>query len=399
MDLNFSEQDRAFRDEVRQFLAERLPADIKRRVARGASYLPKQDHLTWMKILYDKGWIAPNWPVEYGGTGWTATRKHIFEAECAAADCPRVSPFGLSMVGPVIYSFGSQDQKDRFLPRILASEDWWCQGYSEPGAGSDLASLRTRAVREGDHYVVNGHKIWTSGAHNADWMFCLVRTNPDVKPQAGISFLLVDMKDPGITVKPIISMDRSHYLNEVFLDDVRVPVANRVGEQDKGWTYAKFLLGHERAGIAGVGKSRHRLDRLKDIARAELADGRPLLDDPAFRAKIAEVEVDLTGLDYTNLRNLARDDAGGGPGPESSILKIKGTEIEQAINGLLVEALGYYGAPHEMAMLQPDRNEPSIGPEHGVGLVPEQLLRRASSIYGGSNEIQKNIIAKMVLGL
>ena len=399
MDLSFSAADLAFRDEVRALLRDRLPADIRRRARRGWSYLPKQDHVTWMKILYEQGWIAPNWPVEYGGTGWTATQKHIFEEECAFADCPRIVPFGLSMVGPVIYTFGNQAQKDHFLPRILASEDWWCQGYSEPGAGSDLAALRTRAERQGDHYLVNGHKIWTSGAHHADMMFCLVRTDPDVKPQAGISFLLIDMKSSGITVKPIISMDHSHYLNEVFLDDVLVAVENRIGEENKGWTYAKFLLGHERAGIAGVGKSRHRLARLKDIARAERIDGRPLVTDPAFGRKIAEIEVELTGLDYTNLRNLAGDDAGRGPGPESSILKIKGTEIEQTINGLLIEALGYYGAPHEIETLRPDWNEAPIGPEYGVGLVPENLLRRAASIYGGSNEIQKNIIAKMVLGL
>lgn len=399
MDLAFSDEELTFREEVRAFIRDKLPPDIRERARRNWANLPKEDHVTWQRLLYERGWIAANWPVEYGGTGWSPAQKFIFEEECAKASCPRIVPFGLSMVGPVIYTFGNREQKDRFLPRILKSEDWWCQGYSEPGSGSDLASLRTRAVLDGDDYVVNGLKTWTSGAHKANWMFCLVRTDPDVKQQEGISFLLIDMKSPGVTVRPIISMDESHYLNEVFLDDVRVPRANLIGEEGKGWTYAKFLLGHERTGIAGVGRSKHRIQILKDIARQEKSDGRPLLEQADFARKVAALEFDLTALEFTNLRVMAGDNAGQGPGSESSILKIKGTEIEQAMNELLVEALGYYAAPYERDWLRPDWNEPPVGPDYAPGLMPEHLLRRASSIYGGSNEIQKNIIAKMVLGL
>ncbi len=399
MDLKLTPEEEAFREEVRAFIRDHLPPEIRARAERNWANLPKHDHVTWQRILYDKGWIAPNWPVEYGGTGWTPMQKYIFEEETARAYCPRVVPFGLSMVGPVIYSFGNQAQKAHYLPRILKSEDWWCQGYSEPGAGSDLASLRTRAVADGGDYVVNGHKIWTSGAHKADMMFCLVRTDPEVKPQAGISFVLIDMQSPGIAVKPIISIDGSHYLNEVFLDDVRVPRVNLIGEEGKGWTYAKFLLGHERVGIAGVGRSKHRIGILKAIAAEERQDGDRLLGDPGFAAKVASVEFDLMALEVTNLRVLAEDAKGNGPGPESSILKIKGTEIEQGINELLLEALGYYALPHETDWLRPDWNEEPVGPAYALGVLPEHLLRRAASIYGGSNEIQRNVIAKMVLGL
>jgi alkylation response protein AidB-like acyl-CoA dehydrogenase len=399
MDMNFTAEDRAFRDQVRQFLRDKFPDHIREQTIRTPSYVSKEDTRTWHKILYEQGWIAPNWPVEYGGTGWTITQKHIFSEEFQAAHCPRLSPFGLTMVGPVVYTFGTDEQKQRHLPPILSGDLFWCQGYSEPGSGSDLASLRTRAVRDGDHYVVNGQKIWTSHAHHADWIFCLVRTDPDVKPQEGISFLLIDMTSPGLEVRPIVSIDGQHYLNEVFFNDIRVPAENRVGEEGKGWTYAKFLLGNERTGIAGVSKSKTKVEHLKEIARAERDNGAPLWDDPDFRARLAAVEAKLTALEFTDLRTLSQVAAGREVGPEASILKINGTEIEQALNEMLIEALGNYAAPYELDSLRADANVDPVVPEHGVGLMTERTLRRAASIYGGSNEIQRNIIAKRVLGL
>nr|RAV93307.1 pimeloyl-CoA dehydrogenase large subunit [Aerococcus mictus] len=341
---------------------------------------------------------VPHWPVQYGGTGWTLTPRYIWNEENARAETQPLLPFGLSMVGPVIFSYGNEEQKKRFLPGILSGDDWWCQGYSEPGAGSDLASLKTRAVRDGDHYIVNGHKIWTTLAQYADWMFCLVRTDPAAKAQEGISFLLIDMKTPGITVRPIITMDGAHEVNEVFLEDVKVPVENRIGEENKGWTYAKFLLGNERSGIAGVSRSKKAIERLKTIATAELLDGSPLIKTDEFSRKIAEVEIDLTALEVTELRTLAAESRGKGPGPEASILKIKGTEIQQRITELTVEAVGNYGMVQvptgEMA-----GNDFVPGPEYGQGAAQNYFNMRKTSIYGGSNEIQHNIIAKMVLGL
>ncbi len=313
------------------------------------------------------------------------------------------------MVGPVIYTFGTPEQKARHLPRILASEDWWCQGYSEPGAGSDLASLRTRAELRGEDYVVNGQKIWTTTAHLADWMFCLVRTRTEGKPQAGISFLLIDMRTPGITVEPIITMDGQHTLNQVFLEDVRVPRGNLVGRENEGWSIAKFLLGHERTGIAGVAASKRRLAHLKTIARAEGADGRPLLEDPGFSRRVASVEVRLRALEVTDLRNLASEgggeaQGGGGaadrypPGLMPSLLKISGTEIQQEIAELLVEALGYYALPYAPVRIEGGSNRPPLGPDYGAGLVEEHLHGRAATIYGGTNEIQRNIMSRMILG-
>lgn len=331
MDMTYSEADLAFQAEVRQFFEENLPKPVREIVRRTPSYVSKEDMMAWHKALYNKGWIAPAWPVEYGGTGWTPTQKHIFSEEYGAYDAPRLSAFGVTMVGPVIYTFGTQAQKDQYLPKILNGEELWCQGYSEPGAGSDLASLQTRAVQDGDEYVVNGQKIWTSQAHKADRIFCLVRTDPDVKKQEGISFLLIDMKTKGLTVKPIISIDGGHYLNEVFFDDVRVPLANRIGEENKGWTYAKFLLGHERTGIAGVSKSKQKVKKLKEIAGVERNEGGALIDDHAFKSRISKVEVSLSALEITNLRMMASLAGGGNPGPESSTLKISGTQIEQEI--------------------------------------------------------------------
>lgn len=395
MDLNFRREDRDFQNQVRRFVKENLPADIRDRIHRGAPYR-KADAVTWQKILNVKGWGAPHWPKQWGGTGWTATQRYLFDEE-TAGECPPQSPFGLSMVAPVIYTFGNDSQKARYLPRILNADDWWCQGYSEPGSGSDLASLKTRAVADGDFYLVNGHKIWTTQAHEANMIFCLVRTNTETKPQLGISFLLIDMTTPGITVRPIITLDEGHTINEVFFDNVRVPRENLVGEEGKGWTYAKFLLGFERTGIAQVAHSKHRLAKLKEIAKAELCHGRPLIQDNDFRVKLSEVEIELMALEYTNLRILADSERGKTPGPEASMLKVRGSEIGQKLTELAVEALGNYAAPYDPA--REGRNEPPIGPAYGEGLMRSFLYGRAYTIYGGSNEIQRNIIAKMVLGL
>ncbi|MDZ4381714.1 MAG: acyl-CoA dehydrogenase family protein [Parvibaculum sp.] len=395
MDMRFSPEELAFRDEVREFIANNYPQEL-RGSRRGE--MSKEDILKWHRILYKKGWVVPHWPVEYGGTGWTITQRYIWNEENARAETTPLLPFGLSMVGPVIYTFGNEEQKKRFIPGILSGDDWWCQGYSEPGSGSDLASLRTKAVREGDHYIVNGSKTWTTLAQHADWMFCLVRTDPNVKQQEGISFILIDMKTPGITVRPIITMDGSHEVNEVFLEDVKVPAENLIGEENKGWTYAKFLLGNERSGIAGVARSKKAIERLKKLANAELVDGTPLMKTDEFSRKVAEVEIDLSALEVTELRTLAAESRGRGPGPEASILKIKGTEIQQRITELAVEAVGNY-ALVEAPRLEVTGNEFVPGPEGSQGLAQDYFNMRKTSIYGGSNEIQHNIIAKMVLGL
>ena len=394
MDLSFSPEEEAFRRDVRAFIADAKPKLPDIGAAESADRT-KEEYLAWHKLLYKKGWVAPLWPKEYGGTGWNVTQRYIFNEECANAETPTTLPFGLNMVAPVIFTYGNDEQKKKFLPRILSGEDWWCQGYSEPGAGSDLASLRTKAVREGDYYIVNGQKTWTTLAQFADWIFCLVRTNPDVKQQEGITFLLIDMKSPGITVKPIIVLDGAREVNEVFFDNVKVPVANRVGEENKGWTYAKFLLVNERSGIAGVARSKKAVERLKEIAGAELLDGKPLIDDDEFSRKIADLEIDLAALEYTELRTLAAESKGQMAGPESSILKIRGTEIQQRITELTVEAIGYYAYPNERAL---GSNE-FIGPDYALGQAGRYFNVRKASIYGGSNEIQRNIIAKAVLGL
>ena len=397
MHLDFSPEDLAFQREVRAFISENYPASLRGKQDEGDE-LSKEDFLSWHRVLAKKGWVAPAWPVEYGGTGWTATQKYIWSEETASADCVRLMPFGLSMVGPVIYAFGTPEQKARFLPGILSGDDWWCQGYSEPGSGSDLASLRTKAVREGDEYVVNGQKTWTTMAQHADWGFLLVRTNPDAKQQEGISFLLIDMKSPGITVRPIITLGGEHEVNEVWLEDVRVPVDQRIFEENKGWTCAKFLLAHERTGIAGVASSKRGIEKVKTIARTELDGDRPLIANPFFRRKIAELEMDLTALEYTELRSLAGESAGKGPGPESSLLKIKGSEIQQRLTELSLEAVGHYGAPYFRGFGEGD-NEHPIGPDYAHRAAPTYFNARKTTIYGGSNEIQRNIIAKMVLGL
>jgi pimeloyl-CoA dehydrogenase large subunit len=402
MDLRFTPEENAFRAEVRAFMKEKLPPAIRTKIIEGG-HLGKEDLVAWTRILNAKGWAVPHWPKQWGGTGWGPVELYIFRDEMQQAPAPEPLPFGAYMVGPVIIAFGNDAQKKRFLPRIANLDDWWCQGFSEPGAGSDLASLKMSAKRAGDHYVVNGQKTWTTLAQFADWIFCLVRTEPAAKKQEGISFLLIDMKTPGITVRPIQTIDGGHEINEVFFDDVKVPAENLVGEENKGWNYAKFLLGNERSGIARVGASKSRIRRLKQLAAIEQSGGKPLLADERFRAKIAAVEVELKALEMTQLRVVAAErsrDGNNKPDPASSILKIKGSEIQQIITELLLEVVGPYALPDQVAHDESDRwNEPPVGPEWAGPLAPQYFNNRKTTIYGGSNEIQKNIIAKAILGL
>jgi pimeloyl-CoA dehydrogenase large subunit len=401
MDLRFTPEELAFREEVRAFLRDNLPEEIRRKMV-DARKLAKEDIVAWQRILNKRGWAVPSWPVEWGGTGWTPVQTYIFNDEMQQAPAPQPLAFNVSMVGPVIAAFGSEAQKKRFLAGAANLDDWWCQGFSEPGAGSDLASLKTSAKREGDHYVVNGQKTWTTLAQYADWIFCLVRTDPAAKKQEGISFLLIEMKTPGITVRPIVTIDGGREVNEVFFDDVKVPVENRVGEENKGWDYAKYLLGHERTGIARVGVSKERIRRIKELAAMERVGDRPLIEDERFREKLAAVEIELKALEMTQLRVVAaeRRREKGTPDPASSILKIKGSEIQQATTELLMEVVGpyalpYQGSPEDDALT----NEPPVGPDWAGPIAPTYFNWRKISIYGGSNEIQKNIIAKAILGL
>ncbi|MGN6471021.1 MAG: pimeloyl-CoA dehydrogenase large subunit [Rhizobiaceae bacterium] len=400
MDLRFTQEENAFREEVRAFLKEKMPEDIRKRMIDGES-MDKDDLVRWTRILAEKGWAVPHWPVEYGGTGWGPMKQYIFLEETQKWPAPQPLAFGVNMVGPVIYTFGSAAQKKQFLPRIVDLTDWWCQGFSEPGSGSDLASLKTRAVRDGDYYVVNGQKTWTTLAQYADWIFCLVRTDPEAKKQEGISFLLIDMKTPGIEVRPIVTMDGGREINEVFFTDVKVPAENLVGEENKGWDYAKFLLGNERTNIARIGISKQRVARIRELAALEMSGGKPLIEDQRFREKLASIEIDLKALELTQLRVVAADakrGKTGKPDPASSILKIKGSEIQQATTQLLMEVMGPYAMPYQPAT--EDRwNEPPIGPDYAAFAAPTYFNTRKVSIYGGSNEIQKNIIAKAVLGL
>lgn len=399
MNVDFSEQELAFQKEVRKFLAEKLPKDISEITKQGLHY-SKDMFVRWQKILAEKGWAALNWPVEYGGTGWSSTQKYIWNVECAKAGAPGVIAFGMSMVAPVIYSFGSEVQKKQFLPSILNSDIWWCQGYSEPNAGSDLASLKTTATSDGDDYIVNGTKTWTTLGQYADWIFCLVRTGaPEEKNQKAISFLLIDMNTPGITVSPIYMLDEEHEVNEVHFDNVRVPKENRIGEEGKGWTYAKVLLTHERTGIAGVANSQEKLAQVKALAADTNDFGGSLMSNPTFAHKVAELEIDLLALEYTELRTLAAVNTGKAPGPESSILKIKGTEIAQKIDELRVEIAGYYAIPFVRDQFEHSYDGLSIGPDSAANSAPIYFNQRKTTIYGGSNEVQKNIICKAVLGL
>ena len=398
MDLALKPEHKAFADEVRAFVHKTLSPAIKAKTFSGKHY-GRDDHVEWQQALGRQGWLPYTWPKKYGGPGWDVTQRFMFENVLAEEGAPRIIPFGVKMVGPVIYTFGNDEQKERFLPGIRSSEVQWCQGYSEPGAGSDLANLRTRAVREGDHYIVNGQKTWTSFAHWADWIFCLVRTDPDTKPQEGISFLLIDMKTPGVTVRPIIMMDGAHHVNDVFFDNVKVPIANRIGKEGEGWTCAKFLLANERLGIAEVPASKRGVRSLRDIARTEPQDGRTLADDPAFVAKIAEIDLQVQALEMSELRALSTMALGGAPGPEVSTLKIRGSEIQQRLAELAMEAVGEYAQPYQPGMLFQNTNETPIGPDHAPPAAPRYFNMRKTSIYGGSNEIQKNIVSKMVLGL
>ena len=401
MDLRFTPEELAFRDEVRTFMRTALPADIRSKLVEGRR-LKKDDLVVWQRILNAKGWAVPHWPAEWGGRNWTPTQHYIFLEELQQAPAPPPLGFGVTMVGPVIIAFGSEAQKKRFLPRIANLDDWWCQGFSEPGSGSDLASLKTSAKRSNGHWVINGQKTWTTTAQYADWIFCLVRTDPAAKKQEGISFILIDMKTPGITVRPIVTIDGGREVNEVFFDDVKVPAENLVGQENKGWDYAKFLLGNERTGIARVGMSKERIRRLRELAALERADERPLIEDERFRAKIAAVEVELKALEMTQLRVVAaeRNRKGNRPDPASSILKIKGSEIQQTISELLLEVVGPYALPYQPEYLDEERwNEPPVGPDWAPSLAPTYFNMRKVSIYGGTNEIQKNIIAKAILGL
>ncbi|GAB3628894.1 Putative acyl-CoA dehydrogenase FadE17 [Pandoraea terrae] len=402
MDLNFTLEEEAFRADVQRFLQEKLPQRLSDTVHNGQQ-LTRADMVEWHAILNQQGWLANHWPEQYGGPGWNAVQKFIFENECALAGAPRIVPFGVNMLGPVLIKYGSEAQKRYWLPRILDGSDWWCQGYSEPGAGSDLAAVKTTAVRgtdaDGAHYVVNGQKTWTTLGQYANMIFCLVRTATDVRKQEGISFLLADMNTPGVEVRPIITLDGEHEINEVFFTDVRVPAENLVGEENKGWTYAKYLLTYERTNIAGVGFSVAAMERLRKVAAKVTRRGRPLADDPLFAARLARVEIDLENMKTTNLRVIAAVAGGGVPGAESSMLKIRGTEIRQEISSLMRRAMGPYAQPFIEEALHGGYDGQPIGPEEAATAAAQYFNNRKLSIFGGSNEIQKNIISKMILGL
>ena len=400
MHVSFTTEENDFQKEVNSFFNEKYPADIKEKQNRSVP-LEKEDFIRWQKTLYEQGWAAPNWPVEYGGTGWTPVQKYIFANENAKANAPAIVPFGLGMVGTVIYTYGNEAQKKKFLPGILASDVWWCQGYSEPGSGSDLASLKMKAERVGNEYVLNGTKTWTTLGHMADWIFCLVRTSSDVaRRQEGISFILVDMATEGVSVKPIITIEGDREVNEVHFENVKVPAENLIGEEGKGWTYGKVLLQHERTSIAGVARSQYRLSRLKEKIRNSDNTQPSLTGDNDFLKKIGQLEIELKALEFTELRTLAAVSVGKAPGPESSLLKIRGTEIQQKLDELFMEAAGYFSLPYV-----PQQYNLNSDPEEHVGFGADSVSslvyfnNRKASIYGGSNEIQKNIIAKHVLGL
>jgi alkylation response protein AidB-like acyl-CoA dehydrogenase len=398
MDLSFTPEEEAFRAEVRQFLKDELPERLSAQV-RDGQRLSKADMEAWHAILNRRGWLANHWPEQWGGPGWSAVQKFIFELECALAHTPRIVPFGVGMLGPVLIKYGNEAQKRYWLPRILSGEDWWCQGYSEPGAGSDLAGVKTTAVLQGDHYIVNGQKTWTTLGQHANMIFCLVRTNREAKKQEGISFLLIDMNSPGVEVRPIITLDGEHEVNEVFFTDVKVPAENLVGEPDKGWTCAKYLLTYERTNIAGVGFSVAGLEKLKAAASRVMHKGKSLLQDPLFAARLAKVEIDLENMKTTNLRVIAAVAGGGVPGAESSMLKIRGTEIRQELLSLMRRAMGPYALPFVEAALHAGYEGPWSGPDEAKAAAAQYFNYRKLSIFGGSNEIQKNIISKMILGL
>ena len=404
LDISFSDEDRQFQKEVRAWLEEAWPADMRDKQAKSAlGRLSKEDHVAWQKRLAEKGWAATNWPTEFGGASFTPTQSYIFDLERARVGAPNVMPFGITMVSPVIMKFGTQEQKDRFLPSILNSDIWFCQGYSEPGSGSDLASLKTKAEDKGDHYLVNGVKTWTTLAQYADWIFCLVRTSNEAIPQLGISFLLIDMKTPGIDVKPIITLDEPQAgfqeINMVYFNDVKVPKANLVGEEGKGWTCAKYLLEFER-GNAYSPALQGAMQHLESFAKAELdSDGKPYWDNADFQKRYQDVQVQLLAMEYTELRILGALSAGQNVGPESSMLKTRGTELQQAVTELAMEIAGSYAAPLDQSTPEPGDNFAPVGPADANGVTQDYFNTRKVSIYAGSNEIQRNIMSKLVLGL
>ena len=396
MDLRFTDEEQGFREAVRAFVRDHLPADIREKML-DHRHLQRSDYVRWHRILHAHGWGAPGWPKEWGGTGWNALQRLIFEIETAKGGAPRLFPAGLTMLAPVLMKYGSRAHQQRFLPRILHSDDFWCQGYSEPGSGSDLASLRTRAVRRGDTYIVNGQKTWTTLAHEADWIFCLVRTDVEAKPQEGISMLLIDMKSPGVSVRPIKTLNGGHDVNETWFEDVEVPVENLVGEENRGWTYAKYLLGYERTGLAGIGHCYRELGLLKHYA-AQTPDGcgRPMSEDVRMRDRIARVEMELIALEMLLLRVATQ--SGGTPGPEASILKIRGSELQQELAQLQMEVAGPDAWPFAPQWLDYGATQPTQGPAWAAPATGAYFDMRKASIYGGATEVQKNIISKMILG-
>ena len=400
MDFEYSAEDQAFRREVREFLGENLTADMQEASRRTTTVFADKDlAMRWQAILVRKGWAVPPWPKEYGGTDWSVTQKYIWTEECAKANAPGLIPLGLRMLAPVLFKYGTKEQKDYYLPRMLSGEHYWCQGYSEPGSGSDLASLKTSAVKDGDDYIINGTKIWTTHAQFADHIFCLVRTDPSVRPQAGISFVLIPMDTPGVSVEPIITIAGDHEVNQVFLDDVRVPQSNRLGPENEGWQAAKYLLEFERGGGGTSPRLKEDLAELRAIAATEAADGVPLLDIPAFRNAISELEIRTSALEFAELATLARMSQGLSPGAGSSLAKNTSVEIDQGVKTLKLEAVGYYGMPHANKISLNGCNEPWPGADYAETVTPLYINARASSIYGGAKEVQKNIIAKTVLGL
>lgn len=400
MDFAFSREDEAFRDEVRAFLEEKLTPSMREAAARTTTVFADRDlAMAWQKILVEKGWAVPSWPVEHGGTGWSAPQKYIFGEETARASAPGLIPLGLRMLAPVLFKYGTEEQKAHYLPRMLSGEHYWCQGYSEPGSGSDLSSLKMAAVSDGDDYILNGSKIWTTHAQFADHIFCLVRTDSSGKPQHGITFLLVPMAAPGIKVEPIITLAADHEVNQVFFDNVRVPQANRVGPEHQGWTVAKYLLEFERGGGGAAARLQVSLDHLKAIARAESLNGMPLWEIPSFRARISTLEIRTEALLLTEHQTLARLSRGESPGPGSSLAKNVSVDIGQGIDELKLEAVQHYGLPHANLISMNGFNEPRVGPDYAETVTPRYLNSRAASIFGGAREVQKNIIAKVVLGL
>ena len=404
MRLSFNAEELAFQKEVRDWIAANMPPEVAEESRRSrTSHVSKERLLQWQKKLAERGWLCPNWPKEYGGPGWNSTQKFIFEMEMARADSPYLSSFSIKMVAPVLMKYGSEAQKKRFLPKIAAAEELWCQGYSEPGSGSDLASLRTKAERQGDHYIVNGQKIWTTNAHFADWIFCLVRTSNEGKRQEGISFLLIDMKSPGIRIDPIYLVDGTrtpmrHEVNQVFFTDVKVPVENRVGEENKGWTYAKYLLEFERGGQAHGPRLRKAFRHLQTLAHSQMDEGEPLSLDPQWREKMAALEMELDAVEMNELMFYSSLKTGDAPGNMASIVKMRGTEVGQKITELAVEAVGWYGVPFT-ELRNYDSNVVPVGGEYVDDVAPRYFNNRKTTIYGGSSEVQRNVLAKAMLGL